>query len=207
MCNLYRMDKSVSEVARWFKALNGAAGTNAAELVYPGYPGLVVADGMVRSMSWGFPLERKGKGGKALKPKPVNNTRTDKLDSFFWRSSFRDRRCIIPVTAWAEAEGETGSKTRSWFSLPESELFAVAGIWRQSDAFGVCYSMVMTDADGPAAAVHDRMPVLLAEKDWWRWTDGSPEEAKSLCAPWTGNLDLDRTQTPWAGGAVQQSLF
>ena len=207
MCNLYRMENSATEVARHFRALNGAKGSNAGELVYPGYPGLVVADGMVRSMSWGFPLERKGKSGKPLKPKPVNNTRTDKLDSFFWRSSFQNRRCIIPVTAWAEAEGESGAKTRSWFSLPNTDIFAVAGLWRSSDAFGECYSMVMTDATGIAADVHDRMPVLLAEEDWWQWTDGSPEEAKKLCRAWTGALDLDRTQTPWAGGAVQQSLF
>jgi hypothetical protein len=33
-------------------------------------------------MVWGFPLVLKGKGGQALKPKPVNNARVDKLDGF-----------------------------------------------------------------------------------------------------------------------------
>ena len=61
-------------------------------------------------MTWGFPLTLKGKSGQPLKPKPVNNCRTDKLDSFMWKYSFQERRCVIPVTAFCEAEGEKGAK-------------------------------------------------------------------------------------------------
>jgi putative SOS response-associated peptidase YedK len=80
-------------------------------------------------MTWGFPLVLRSKRtGEPLKSKPVNNTRTDKLDTFFWRYSFEKRRCLIPVTGWAEAEGTTGRKTRTWLRRPDAELFAVAGI-------------------------------------------------------------------------------
>jgi hypothetical protein len=68
-------------------------------------------------MIWGFPLQLKGKHGQPLKPKPVNNTRADKLGSNFWYNSFEQRRCLIPLTAWAEAEGPTRAKTRTWLSL------------------------------------------------------------------------------------------
>ena len=199
MCNLYRMTKTTDEVAKWFDAINELGGANFGEEVFPGYPGAVVAEGRVRQMTWGFPLVMKGKSGQPLKPRPVNNARTDKLDSFFWRYSFEERRCIIPVTAWAEAEGPTGGKTRSWLSRPDAELFAVAGVWRSSDEWGDCYSMVMTDSCGAAAECHTRMPVLLATEDLARWTGGSPEEAKLLCRPWEGQLTLDRTGEPWSG--------
>ena len=63
--------------------------------VYPGYSGLVVCGGELRSMTWGFPLTMKGAKGQPLKPKPVNNTRADKMDSFMWRYSFQERRCLI----------------------------------------------------------------------------------------------------------------
>ena len=95
-------------------------------------------------MTWGFPLVLKGKSGQPLKPKPVNNTRADKLDSFMWRFSFQERRCLIPVTQFAEAEGEKGSKTRTGFAVPDEPLLAVAGIWRETDEWGPAYSMVMT---------------------------------------------------------------
>jgi len=197
MCNLYRMTKGRDEVARLFRAVNDLGGANFGEEVFPGYPGAVVAEGTLSQMTWGFPLVLKGKNGQPLKPRPVNNTRTDKLDSFFWRYSFEERRCIIPVTAWAEAEGAKGRKMRTWLSRPDAELIAVAGIWRSSEEWGDVYSMVMTDSAGVAAECHDRMPVLLDRDDWAGWTDGSTEDARALCVPWTGQLEIERTEDPW----------
>ena len=95
MCNLYRMTKAPDEIAHLFGAIADPRG-NAGGEVYPGYPGHVVAEGRVRTMNWGFPLTLKGKSGQALKPKPINNARADKLDSFMWRHSFLERRCAAP---------------------------------------------------------------------------------------------------------------
>ena len=111
MCNLYNMTKTHAEVAHLFGGQIGEVGNAGGGEVYPGGPGLIVANGTLRSMVWGFPLVLKGKNGQPLKPKPVNNARADKLDSFMWRYSFQERRCLIPVTAFAEAEGEKGAKS------------------------------------------------------------------------------------------------
>lgn len=203
MCNLYRMTKGSDEVARWFRAGNEAAGANLGDEVYPGYPGLVVAEGTVRKMSWGFPLAMKGAKGQPLKPKPVNNARTDKLDSFFWRDSFTNRRCLIPLMAWAEAEGERGQKTRTWLTRPGVDMFAAAGVWRMSQEWGAVFSMVMTESCGAAAECHERMPVLLAEEDWTRWTGGSPAEARALCKPFAGEISLERTTQGWSKSTPQ----
>ena len=206
MCNLYRMTKNTDEVAKWFDMVASLGGANFGEDVYPGYPGLVAVDGEIKSMTWGFPLVMKGKSGQPLKPKPVNNARTDKLDSFFWRYSFAERRCLIPVSAWAEAQGPKGAKTRTWMSRPDADLFAVAGVWRESDEFGLCYSMVMTDSAGSASAdIHSRMPVLLRSEDYEEWVSGSPEDAKALCKAWSGELTIDRTDQSWVRGKPSQT--
>lgn len=203
MCNLYRMTKPMTEVAKWFDAVEGAGGANFAEEVYPGYTGLVVAEGALKAMTWGFPLVLTGKQGQKLKPKPVNNARTDKLQTFFWRHAFEHRRCLIPLTAWAEAQGPKGRMTRTWLSLPGAELFAAAGVWRSSDEWGNCYSMVMTDSAGTEAAnVHERMPVLLAPDNYARWLDGAPDTALGLCRGWEGPLMIDRTHEPWSKSAM-----
>jgi putative SOS response-associated peptidase YedK len=205
MCNLYRMTKNASEVAAWFDAVEGAGGANFAAEVYPGYTGLVVAEGAVRAMTWGFPLVLKGAKGQPLKPKPVNNARTDKLATFFWRHSFEERRCLIPLTGWAEAQGAKGRMTRTWLSLPDAPLFAAAGLWRQSEEWGACYAMVMTDSEGTdAAAVHERMPVLVSPEDQAAWLGGTPQDALALCRAWHGPLVIDRTDQPWARGAAHQ---
>ena len=197
MCNLYKMTKTVDEVARLFGAIADPPG-NAGDTVYPGYPGYVVAQGHVRQMTWGFPLVMKGKNGQPLKPKPVNNARTDKLAGGFWRPSFHARRCLIPVTGFCEAEGEKGAKTRTWFSLPDEELFAVAGIWRETAEWGAAYSMVMTEACDHVQGVHDRMPAILPPSDWMDWLDGPPDAAELLCRPYELGMTVERTSEAWA---------
>ena len=184
MCNLYRMTKGTAEVANLFRGVVGSVGNFATE-VYPGYPGLIFVGGELRSMVWGFPLVLKGKNGQPLKPKPINNARADKLDGFKWRYSFQERRCLIPVTEFAEAEGEKGAKTRTWFRLPDQPLFAVAGLWRDTPEWGPAYTMVMTEACIHVADVHDRMPVILKRDDWADWLDGAPDKAGLLCRPYT----------------------
>jgi putative SOS response-associated peptidase YedK len=205
MCNLYRMDLSADQLALKFDAINAAEGSNAGALVYPGYPGLVVAEGKVRQMTWGFPLVLKSKKtGLPLKPKPVNNARTDKLleQRGLWKPSFEARRCLIPATKFCEAEGEKGRMTRTWISVHGEEVFACAGIWRDSDEWGPVYSMVMTDPCPSTADVHDRMPVILAPDDYEAWSGASAEAAHRLCVPWTGDCAIDRTQEPWFQRAV-----
>ena len=205
MCNLYRMTKATAEVAHLFGAQLGSTGNFATE-VFPGYPGLVVAPQAgsasprsleLRSRVWGFPLVLKGKNGQPLKPKPINNARADKLDGFMWRYSFQERRCLIPVTAFAEAEGEKGAKTRTWFTLPDKDPFAVAGLWRDTPEWGPAYTMVMTEACQHVAGVHDRMPVILKRQDWPDWLDGAPDRAGLLCRPWPELMVVERTGESW----------
>ncbi|VWX52835.1 SOS response-associated peptidase [Novosphingobium sp. 9U] len=198
MCNLYRMTKGVVEIAHLFDAVP-ETGANFAEEVYPGYAGLVVAEGRARTMTWGFPLALRGRQGQALKPKPVTNAREDKLLTGFWLPSFKSRRCLIPVTAWAEAEGRRGAMTRTWYRVDAMDTFAVAGLWRPTTEWGDAYSMVMTEACPQMGDVHDRMPVILAPEHWRRWTDGSADEALRLCTTSDLTLHVDRTEERWAG--------
>jgi len=207
MCNLYRLHSGTAAIARLFDAIVGPD-SNRGDEVYPGYPGLVVADGVVRTMTWGFPLVLKGRAGQPLKPKAVTNAREDKLHTAFWKASFATRRCLIPVSAWAEAEGAAGQMTRTWYALQGDAPFAVAGLWRPTDRWGDAYAMVMVNSCAQMADVHDRMPVILARADWPAWLHADPEQAFSLCRTWGDGLTVDRTSERWAGGgSVPTGLF
>lgn len=201
MCNLYRLQKPADEVANFFgQILNTprvAPGNVAAE-VYPGYPGLVLAEGALQPMVWGFPLALTGAKGQLLKPRPVNNARTDKLRGPFWMASFRDRRCLIPVSGYAEAEGPKGKMTRTWVTHPDQPLLAVAGLWRPTAEWGQAYSMVMTDAGAATQDLHTRMPVILHPQDWATYLGEDPAAAFRLCRPYEGDLAISRTDEPWA---------
>ncbi|MEY4238676.1 MAG: hypothetical protein RL339_1277 [Pseudomonadota bacterium] len=198
MCNLYRMTKGTAEVAALFAVEDAAAGANFAHEVYPGLPGLVVAEGQERVMHWGFPLVLTGRQGQKLKPKPVTNAREDKLTTPFWRDSFVKRRCLVPISQWAEAEGEPGRMTRTWYGLPDAEVFAVAGLWRRSEEWGEVYTVVMVDGHPQMAEVHDRMPLILSHAAQRYWLEGSPEDALALCQTWEDDLTVERTTQRWA---------
>ena len=198
MCNLYKLSQAGAEVAQWFGAADRTMGANHAELIFPGYPGLVVAQGEVRVMNWGFPLAQVSKRtGKPIKLKAVTNTRDDRLHSAFWRDSFQHRRCLIPATAFAEAEGDYGNMTRTWLSVSGAEILAIAGIWRESEEWGPVYSMVTCAPCAQTAEIHDRMPVVLPPAAYFEWTHGTPEQAFALCSPFAAGLEIERTPVSW----------
>lgn len=193
------MTKGAAQVAQTFDAAL-EVGANYADEVYPGYAGLVVANGKARLMSWGFPLVLKGRQGQPLKPKPVTNARDDKLLTGFWLPSFKTRRCVIPVSAWAEPEGQARQMTRTWYSLPDQDVFAVAGLWRPTDEWGDVYTMVMTQSCAQMVEEHDRMPVLLTRENWRDWTQGTANAALDLCRTSELALSVERTGDRWIGG-------
>src|SRR3546814_3390278 len=89
-------------------------------------------------MTWGFPRHSVNqRTGKPNKPNPVNNARDDKLLSArgMWRPWFLnpEHRCLIPITAFAEAVGPQGKMTRAWISIADQPIAACAGLWRPSD--------------------------------------------------------------------------
>ena len=203
MCNLYTARKSAAEVAAHFRA-SVPAQFNAADEVLPGYPGMVIReqDGgrILQSMVWGFPLPMKSKRtGLPIKPKPVNNIAD--LTSGMWRNIAPkpSARCLIPMTEFAEAEGEKGSKTRTWFRVRGEPIFAWAGMWRESAEWGAVYSGMMTDCNEAIRPVHNRMPVLLHPDEHDQWLRGSIEDViafQSRCFP-DDLIEMERTSEPW----------
>jgi putative SOS response-associated peptidase YedK len=179
MCNLYTMRKSMAEVAAHF-GVKMPSLSNAPEEAYPGTPGMTVreeaGERVTQSMTWGFPLRFKGMSPTA-KPKPVNNIADLNKNTWKGLAAQPHWRCLIPLTAFAEAEGPKGAKTRTWFNVKGEPIFAAAGLWRVSDEWGPVYSMVMTDCNDAIRPVHDRMPVLLLPDDYDHWLNGSFDDA------------------------------
>lgn len=198
MCNDYRVHLDIADIASDFGAELKIKINYSAE-VFPGRPGLVVAGGELKAMSWGFPRAQiSKKTGNPLKPRPVNNARgDDQRYNPFWRESFHERRCLIPVSQWAEAYGEAGSMCKAWYRPMGQELFAVAGIWRPTDEWADAYSMVMVPASPEMIDIHDRMPVILTRDEWRMWTEGSPAEAFPLIKTWQGPLESVRSNERW----------
>lgn len=128
---------------------------------------VILFSGEIVTMRWGF--QRRGLG-------PVNNTRSDNLDSPMWRDAIAHRRCLIPVASYYEWTGPTGHKQTHLFRHPENHWLKVAGIWEESKEHGPCFSMLTTDANALAAPIHHRMPAILGPEEQARYLrEGLPE--------------------------------
>ncbi len=205
MCNRYRRGNP-NLIASLFDARQLRPTNDGPEIVHPRDPGYVVrqVDGsrILEQMSWGFPVILRGARGTALKPKPVNNARFDKLDKFWHRWS-RDpaHRCLIPTVAYAEAEGPSGSMRTTWLSLRDQPVFAWAGLWADSPEWGLVYTGVMTDNAPELASIHDRSPVILAPDDWNTWLDAPLEELYRFDRPWpAAETVVTQTMVLWRDG-------
>ncbi|GAA5495881.1 hypothetical protein Rhal01_02062 [Rubritalea halochordaticola] len=117
---------------------------------------VMLADGTVEEMHWGY--MRQGLG-------PVNNARSEKLDSPMWRESFAERRCLIPVAHFFEWSGPKGSKRTHRFEHPAGEWLWMAGMWEESREYGHCYTMLTTAANSLMEPIHKRMPAVLVGEE------------------------------------------
>ena len=156
------------------------------------YPGRAVAivrnaadgDREVIISNWGFVLLLKGQA-----PKRVTNFRDDKLTSPFWSGSFKERRCLLPVTSFAEPKGKKPAIWH-WFALNEERpLFAFAGIWRtykgplkkggEKVEIDV-HAFLTTTPNELVATIHPkRMPMMLTtNNEYETWLNGTPDEAR-----------------------------
>ena len=132
MCNLYSMTRASEAVRRLFRiADNRAATFKPMDAIFPGYEAPVIrhADDGERElvmMHWGFMFLQAGKA-----PRRVTNVRDDKIrTSSFWKGSFEQRRCLVPVSSYCEPRGEKPA-VWNWFALKGSQdrpLFAFPGV-------------------------------------------------------------------------------
>ncbi|MGE0629289.1 MAG: SOS response-associated peptidase [Hyphomicrobiaceae bacterium] len=192
MCNLYSATMARQAMLRLFRVSdNRAASIEPKPAIFPGGTAPVVRmanDGEreLVALSWGFVLLQKG-----LAPKRVTNVRDDKLGNPFWRGSFEERRCLVPVSSFAEPKGRNPA-TWHWFALNEArEPFAFAGIWRRyngplkKDGEPVeldVHAFLTTTPNELVATVHpQRMPVMLVgEEAQEQWMAGTTEDARGL---------------------------
>ena len=203
MCNLYSNTMPVAAMRQLFAvdANNDQLG-NAEPLpaIFPkgNAPVVALTDDGQRALwntHWGFVLPQVSKKtGKPIQPKAVNNARDDKLrTSPFWKTSFVERRCLIPATSFCEAKGRNPA-TYVWFGVTgegNRPPFAIAGVWRAfSGNYGgehremVTSSMVTTTPNELVRDTHpDRMPVILHPEDYEEWLTGRPEPAFALLRP------------------------
>jgi putative SOS response-associated peptidase YedK len=113
----------------------------------------------------------------------LNNARAETVaEKPSFRSAFKCRRCLIPVSGFYEWLTEGKSKQPYLFRRPDDQLFALAGLWETWNDIQSC-TIITTEANDVMAPIHDRMPVILSENDYTVWLDATAKEPGKLLTP------------------------
>jgi putative SOS response-associated peptidase YedK len=90
-----------------------------------------------------------------------------------FRGPLRHRRCILPASSFIEWTPVDGHK-QPWLIRPERGAIAFAGLWdvweKDGNHLESC-AIITTGAAPGIDRLHNRMPVILRERDFARWLD------------------------------------
>jgi putative SOS response-associated peptidase YedK len=133
---------------------------------------------------WGFILMVDGKSidPSTGRPKKVRrdviNAMSEKLQSnYLWKWSFKERRCLIPMSSWDEWPETGGGKQRVRVAMPAEPVFVAAGLYdanvdpKTGSPVGV-FTMCTVPPNEFLGTVHDRAPMVLLPSQYDAWLDG-----------------------------------
>jgi putative SOS response-associated peptidase YedK len=112
------------------------------------------------------------------------NARCETIDRKpMFREPFRQRRCLVVADGFYEWQALGRVKQPYFIHAADDRPFALAGLWdrwrRGQQVIESC-TVLTTDANDRLAPLHDRMPVILQERDYALWLDPAVEETGRL---------------------------
>lgn len=99
-----------------------------------------------------------------------------------FRSAFRARRCLVPVTGFYEWRKDSKPKQPYFIRSAASPVLLFAGLWeswtdKTTGEIVESFTILTTEAAGDVAKIHDRMPVVLTPERWSAWLDPALRDA------------------------------
>ncbi len=130
-------------------------------------------------MRFGFPPPRP-------KAAPVFNFKSD------GRHFADSRRCIVILSGFFEFTGTKYPKAKHRFTLNDSPVMGIAGLWREGEGGEPPSFAMLTTAPGPdIAPYHDRQVVVLRPADWAHWLFLTKPEEELLKPLLAGSLKVE----------------
>lgn len=176
MCGRFEVDAEEPVYAGLFGELKARVPGLPQKEMLPGGVALVRTAQGVAAMRWGF--SRPGGGGRVI------NARSETAaERKLFAAAFASARCLIPAAAYFEwnrgAGAARGQKCR--LARRDGAPLYLAGLYRsEPDETLPAFVILTREARGEPAALHDRMPVVLRQRDCLAFL-ADAELAEALC--------------------------
>jgi putative SOS response-associated peptidase YedK len=137
----------------------------------------------LRFMDWGFEPAWFKRGPN--RPPPINARAESLLERPMFRDAVLTGRCIIPADGYFEWRTVPGDRRKQpmYIRLTGGELFGFAGLYtiRRSESGPVATcAIVTTPPNELMAAIHHRMPAILAAEDEAVWLSANERDTTRL---------------------------
>jgi len=151
--------------------------------------------------TWG--LVRSGSKDASMAAKTIN-ARSETVETrAAFRDAFQERRCVVPADGFFEWTGPKTARQPTWFHREDSGLLLFAGLYeawqKERGDWQTTFTILTTTANAVLASYHDRMPVILADRDADDWMDPrapEPRALKRLLAPAPDDLLIATPVSP-----------
>ena len=155
------------------------------------HPVIIVENDLriLRTMKWG--LVPSWAKDEKIGYKMINARAEGINEKPSFRTPFRKRRCLVPADGfyeWKKIDAKT--KTPYYFRLKSHEPFVFAGLWdlwEKGQAPLYSFTIITTSSNELMTPIHNRMPVILHDKDIGAWVDpelSDPDKLLSLLKPY-----------------------
>jgi len=150
---------------------------------------------------WG--LVKSGAKDASMASKCIN-ARSETVEARpAFRDAFRKRRCIVPADGFFEWTGPKSARQPARFHCEDSRLVLFAGLYeawqKEQGVWETTFTILTTAANAVVATYHDRMPVILADRDADDWMDPrapDPLALKRLLVPAPADLLIATLVSP-----------
>lgn len=163
MCGRYYVDDDMAkEIEKLVREVEAGLKLKKAGDVCPSQDAAVISGKMhelaAKVMKWGFP---QYKGSGLL----INARAETVLDRRMFRESALHCRCVIPARRFYEWDKE---KNKVTFQQEDQKVIFMAGFYNRFEGQDR-FVILTTQANSSVSGVHDRMPLLLGEKELEDW--------------------------------------
>jgi len=174
MCGRYRSDSLIFNNAAKEIGINRFVPDYPAQNICPGQEAYILTGSNnapeIKKATWGF-----HSNGKLI----INARSETVLQKPMFESSFLSRRCIIPASCFYEWDSD---KNMATFINPDIPVMYLAGFWNM--ILGIYRFVILTvAANESVSCVHERMPLMINERDIEEWMANEQVAIEYLVEP------------------------
>lgn len=120
--------------------------------------------------------------------RPINARAESTHEKPMFRKLIRERRYLVPANYYYEWKRMPAAKTPYCIRMADESPFFLGGMWdvwhaREPEAL-FTFTVLTTLPNDVSAQIHDRIPLIIQQKDYSNWLDPANQDVSNMLVPY-----------------------